>query len=184
MADYSTIARPYARALLEVAQASGDLDGWSAALAAAAAVLGDARARRVIADPRQTPADQARFVGDVCADVPGGALLGSQQGRNLLMLLAENDRLNVLPEIAAQFEQLKARAENRVNVTLVAATEVDDAVADTVARSLEQRLGRTVQLTVEVDPSLIGGAVIRAEDMVIDGSVRSRLQRLADALVE
>jgi F-type H+-transporting ATPase subunit delta len=184
MADTSTIARPYARALFEVADAAGELAGWSEALAATAAVLADARARQLIADPRLGPAERAQFVADVCADVPATTLLGSPHGSNLLLLLAENDRLTALPEIAAQFDQLKTRAENKVNVTLVAATDVDDALSAAVAKSLEQRLGRRVQLKVEVDPSLIGGAVIRAEDMVIDGSVKSRLKRLADALVE
>jgi F-type H+-transporting ATPase subunit delta len=184
MADTSTIARPYARALFEVADAAGELAGWSEALAAAAALLGDARARQLIADPRRAPAERAKFVADVCAEVPGAKLLGSAHGSNLLLLLAEYDRLAALPEIAAQFNQLKARAENKVDVTLVAATEVDDALSAAVAKSLEQRLGRRVELRVEVDPSLIGGAVIRAEDMVIDGSVKSRLRRLADALVE
>lgn len=184
MADFSTIARPYARALLEVARAADDLAGWSNALSAAAAVLEHARARAMIADPRVGPAERARFIATVCADLPGASLLGSGQGLNLLLLLAENDRLQALPAIAEQYEQLRARAENRVNVTLVSATAVDAELAASVTKSLEHRLGHKVQLELEVDPGLIGGAIIRAEDMVIDGSVKSRLQRLADALVE
>ncbi len=184
MADFSTIARPYARALLEVARAADDLAGWSSALSAAAAVLDHERARAMISDPRVEPAERARFIAVVCADLPGASLLKSPQGENLLLLLAENDRLNALPAIAAQYEQLRARAENKVYVTLVSATEVGDELAASVAKSMERRLGHKVELAVEVDPGLIGGAIIRADDMVIDGSVKSRLQRLADALVE
>ncbi len=88
-----------------------------------------------------------------------------------------------LPEIAAQFDALKAEAENKVKATLVSATAVDAAVAERVKQALKKRLGREVELSLEVDPSLIGGAIVRAEDMVIDGSVRTRLEQLARAMV-
>jgi F-type H+-transporting ATPase subunit delta len=113
----------------------------------------------------------------------GADLLDTVQGKALLALLAENDRLAVLPEIAAQFDTLKAEAENKVKAKLVSATAVDAAVAARVKQALEKRLGREVELTLEVDPSLIGGAIVRAEDMVIDGSVRTRLEQLARAMV-
>ena len=100
-----------------------------------------------------------------------------------MRLLAENDRLTVLPEIAAQFDALKADAENKVNVTVTAATAVDKTLAEQIKKALEAKLGRTVELSLAVDPSLIGGAIIQADDMVIDGSVRTRLQRLTEKLV-
>jgi len=107
----------------------------------------------------------------------------SAQGKALLAVLAENDRLPLLPEIAAQFDALKAQAENKVKVTMTSATPVDAATAEQVKQALKKRLGRDVELELAVDASLIGGAVIRAEDMVIDGSVRARLERLAAQLV-
>lgn len=183
MADFSTVARPYAKALFDLATAQQKLPAWSAALGAAAAVIGDANAKRILANPSLTEGKRAEFVGSIAGSVPGGELLGTQEGRNLLKLLAENDRLTALPEIAAQFDALKAQAENKVKVTFVSASPVDAALTEQVTKALTQRLGRAVELTLEVDPSLLGGAIIRADDMVIDGSVRTRLQRLTDALV-
>ncbi len=183
MADFSTVARPYAKALFDLATAQQKLPGWSAALNAAAAVIGDANAKRVLANPSLTESKRVEFVGSIAGGLPGGELLGTQEGSNLLKLLAENDRLAVLPEIAAQFDALKAQAENKVKVTFVSASPVDAALTEQVTKALTQRLGRAVELTLEVDPSLLGGAIIRADDMVIDGSVRTRLQRLTDALV-
>ena len=174
MADLSTIARPYARALFDVATSAGALGAWSDALHVAATVVGDDHARRFLANPALTEEQRAGFVEVIAQDAQGGALWRSPEGRNLLRLLAENDRLLVLAEIAAQFDVLKAQAENKVKVTLVSTG---------VKQALQKKLGRTVELTLEVDEKILGGAVIRAEDMVIDGSVRTRLERLAEALV-
>lgn len=184
MADHTTVARPYARAILEVARAAGNLEAWSAALAAAARVLEDEDARAYLSRPALTAADKAQFVESVCSGLADAEVLGTEQGRNLLALLADNRRLEALPEIAAQFERLKHEVENTVSVTLVSAAEVDDEQVAKVRAALERRLGRDVELTVEVDANLLGGGVLRAEDMVIDGSVKSRLARLADSLIE
>jgi F-type H+-transporting ATPase subunit delta len=181
MADSSTIARPYARALFGVAQRADELGQWSQALCCAGALLRDDRARRHLARPDLTDDARVSFVESVCTEA--GGVLSTEHGRNFLRLLVENDRLAALPEIAAQFDHLKARAENKVRVKVTAAAAVDESIVGAVARSLESRLGRTVELEVEVDSELMGGAVIRAEDMVIDGSLRSRLQRLAEKLI-
>ena len=183
MADTSTVARPYAKALFDLASAERALPKWSAALAVAAAVIADANAKRVLANPSLTDAQRAELVTSVASGVAGGEVLGTLHGRNLLKLLAENDRLAALPDIAAQFDALKAQAENKVKVTLTSATPVDAALTEQVTKALTQRFGRVVELTLEVDASLLGGAIIRADDMVIDGSVRTRLQRLTEALV-
>ena len=183
MADFGTVARPYARALFDLASANGGLAKWSDALAAAAAVANDPSAKRVLARPDQTEQQRVALVQGVFEAVPGGAPWLSREGTNLLQVLVENDRLAALPEIAAQFDALKAEAENTVKATLTSAVAVDAAIADKVAQALQKKLGRTVELKLEVDPALIGGAIIRAEDMVIDGSVRTRLQRLAESLI-
>jgi len=183
MADFSTVARPYARAVFELASAAGQLREWSEALAAAAAVLSDAAAKSFLARPELDDRQRAEFVQAIFAGVQGADLWRSQQGQNLLRVLVENDRLTALPEIAAQFAALKARAEHKVKVTLVSAVAVERGVADQVKQALQKRLGRTVELELAVDPTLLGGAIIRAEDMVIDGSVRTRLQRLAETLI-
>jgi len=183
MADVHTIARPYAKALFDVANADTKLGPWSDALNAAAAVLGDANAKRVLANPMLDQARRADFIRAVSVGLKGAEVFETPQGKALLALLAENDRLAVLPEIASQFDVLKAEAENKVKATLVSATAVDAAVAERVKQALKKRLGREVELELAVDPSLIGGAVIRAEDMVIDGSVRTRLELLARAMI-
>lgn len=183
MADKSTIARPYAKALFDLASRERKLPEWSAALGAAAAVVADANAKRALANPKFDDGARAALVGSIASAIKGGELLTTQSGENLLQLLAENGRLTALPEIAAQFDLLKAEAENKVKVTVTSATPVDKALAEKIKKSLEQKLERTVELTLSVDASLIGGAVIQADDLVIDGSVRTRLQRLTEALV-
>ena len=183
MADFGAVARPYARAVFDLAHANGELAKWSDALAAAAAVVTDAGAKRVLARPDLTEEKRLALVQGIFEALPGGKLWLSPQGTNLLQVLIENDRLAALPEIAAQFEALKAEAENKVKAKLVSAVAVDQAVADRIAQALQKKLGRSVELALEVDPSLIGGAIIRAEDLVIDGSVRTRLQRLAESLI-
>lgn len=182
MADHSTVARPYAKAVFEIANEAGQLAAWSEALANAAAVVGDQAARQHLARPGLRAAERADFVAAVLGTT--GGVFRSDAGKNFLALLSENGRLAALPEIAAQFEELKTQAENKVKVILVAASEVDAAQADKVAAALQQKLGRAVELAVEIDPSLIGGAVVKAEDMVVDGSVRNRLERLAGSLIE
>jgi F-type H+-transporting ATPase subunit delta len=183
MAEFSTVARPYARAVFDIASAAGRLPEWSQALAAAAAVLADPAARSFLARPELDERQCAEFVLGVCEGATGADLWRSSEGRNLLAILVENDRLTALPEIAAQFDVLKALAENRVKVTLVSAVELERGVAEQVTQALQKRLGRTVELELSVDPTLLGGAIIRAQDMVIDGSVRTRLQRLAENLI-
>ena len=183
MADSSTIARPYAKAVFDLANGERKLGAWSSALRAAAAVVADAGAKRALANPGFDDGARATLVGSIASAIKGGELFGTPAGQNLLKLLAENDRLTVLPEIAAQFDVLKAEAENTVNVTVTSATPIDKALAEQIKKSLEQKLKRAVELTLAVDASLIGGAVIQADDMVIDGSVRTRLQRLTEAIV-
>jgi len=183
MADSSTVARPYAKALFDLANGERKLAVWSNALRAAATVVADASAKRALSNPAFDDGARAALVGSISSAIKGGELFATQEGKNLLRILAENDRLIALPEIAAQFDLLKAETENKVSVTVTSATPVHQALTDQIKKSLEQKLKRTVELTLNVDASLIGGAVIQADDMVIDGSVRTRLQRLTEALV-
>lgn len=183
MADLGTVARPYARAAFRVANEAGALEGWSQALAAAAAVVANDEAERVLTSPKLSDDARIEFIESIAASMPGSELFGTPQFKGLLKLLAENDRLAALPEISARFDELKAEAENKVDVTLVSAAPVEPDVAQKFTEALERRLGRTVDLKIEIDENLLGGAVIRAEDMVIDGSVRARLERLTETLV-
>ena len=109
---------------------------------------------------------------------------GSQHGTNLLKLLLENGRVAVLPEISEQFEALKAKVENSIDAVITSAAPLSDALQKAIASALSKKLGREVRISTEVDENLIGGAVIRAGDVVIDGSLRARLEGLANALTK
>ncbi|HLY51935.1 MAG TPA: F0F1 ATP synthase subunit delta [Steroidobacteraceae bacterium] len=173
MADKSTIARPYARAAFEEARQAKRLEPWSRALHAAAAVVQDARVVALLGNPHVTPDELAALVTGVV-----GAELGPE-GENFVRTLAANRRLACLPEIAASFDVLKDAAEGVADVTVTAATPLDAGQQKTLAAALEKRLKRSVRLHCATDPKLIGGAVVQSGDLVIDGSLRSRLERIA-----
>jgi F-type H+-transporting ATPase subunit delta len=176
MAEPSTIARPYAEAVYRLAEAQGKLAEWSHALANLGAVADDARIRAAVADPN-LPA--AKVAGLFIA-VLSGKLSGDAE--NLVRVLAENGRLEVLAEIRRQYEALKNEREGVVEAEVLTAFELDAGqIADLVAR-LENRTGRRVKARVSVDASLIGGVKIVIGDKVIDGSARAQLGALEAAL--
>ncbi|HEY3645909.1 MAG TPA: F0F1 ATP synthase subunit delta [Gammaproteobacteria bacterium] len=180
MAENLTLARPYARAVFELANEKRAFDGWSKTLAVLAALGADAGVQAMFASPKAAPAVRAEVLGELAAKA--GAKL-DQQGRNFLQLLAENRRLTLLPEIAADFERLRAEAENTLDVELIAAMPVGAAEQKLISEALQKKLGRKITLKYVGDKTLIGGAVLRAGDLVIDGSVRERLSRLTAELV-
>ena len=173
MADKSTIARPYAKAAFEEARDHKRLGPWSQALHTAAAVVSDARVEELLGNPRVTPEELAALV----IGIAGPEL--DEEGRNFVRTLTDNRRLSLLPEISTHFDELKGEAEGIVDVTVTSAAPLDDSQRGKLAAALERRLGRTVHLQCATDPALIGGAVLRAGDMVIDGSLRGRLERIA-----
>lgn len=176
MADKTTLARPYARAVFDIAHAAGALKAWDDFLRIAAAAVREPRLRDLLEDPARTPEGQAELLFGVFPDA-----LSSDQ-RNLLKLLAHNERLGVLPEICELFEQLRAEAENTLEVEVTSVDPLDATAMDTLARALRARLGREVQIVNQTDPEIIGGVVVKAGDLVIDGSARARLERLSSTL--
>ncbi len=176
MAEKATIARPYARAAFEYAHAHGQLAQWSESLAIAAAVAGDAAVRKLLGHPRVS-ADQ---VVQLIADVAGSRL--NDQTRNFVATLAANRRVGLLPQIASMFEALRAEVENLADVQVISAVALDAAQQQRLAAALKARLKREVRLHCEVDAALVGGAVVRYGDLVIDGSLKARLQRLTAAI--
>ena len=176
MAELFSIARPYAQAVFELARSSGDYTGWSQSLSAMAQVSRDPEMKRLIQNPRVSRQEIAQVIADVCGSGVGG------EGRNLLRLLAQNRRLHVLPAIADQYENLRAEAEQTVQAELESALPVSDSEQQRIADALTARLGRKVELVCRINETLVGGAVIRAGDLVIDGSVRARLEKLAVAI--
>jgi F-type H+-transporting ATPase subunit delta len=177
MADKTTIARPYAKAAFAEARADSMLSAWSAALHTAAAVVADPHMQSLLGDPHVTPAQLAKLVLDIA-----GSGLG-EHGRNFVQTLAEARRLNCLPEIAALFDQYKDDAEGIADVTVASAAPLDATQQQALAAALARRLKREVRLHCVIEPDLIGGAVVRSGDLVIDGSVRGRLERIAHELV-
>jgi len=173
MADRLTIARPYARAAFEEARQNGGLAPWSAALQTAAIVVKYPRVSSLLDNPRVTPAELAQLVDGIAAPALG------EHGANFVRALADNHRLSYLPEIAQLFDSLKDEAEGVADVTVSSAAQLDEAQRRKLSAALEQRLQRKVRLHFELDPALIGGAVLRAGDLVIDGSLRTRLERIA-----
>lgn len=173
MADKSTIARPYAKAAFEEARDLGRLGPWSDALRTAAVIISDSRVEALVGNPRVTPEELAALV----IEIAGSAL--DEEGRNFVRTLADNRRLPLLPEISARFDELKSEAEGVVEVTVTSAAPLDDSQRGKLSAALERRLGRSVRLQCATDPALIGGAVLRAGDLVIDGSLRGRLERIA-----
>ena len=173
MTDKTTIARPYARAAFAAAQAHAVLPAWSEALHTAAAVVHDPRVAALVGNPRVTSAKLADFVIGI-----GGEKLG-KEWHELVLMLAQNGRLALLAEIATLFDQLKDEQEGVVDVTVTAATALDAKQQETLIAALTRRLKSRVRLHTEVDAKLIGGAVIRSGDLVIDGSLRTRLERMA-----
>jgi len=176
MAERTTTARPYAKAIFALARKSNTLAATSASLIRAAEVVADSRVHALLGSPHVTAAQLAEFV----TGVTGAGL--DEHGRNFIALLAQNRRLGFLPEIAALFEQMKADVENAVDVEVVSATALNAEQESRYAAALQKKLGRSVRLHTKVDGSLLGGAVLKAGDLVIDGSIKGRLERLATEL--
>ena len=176
MAELTTLARPYAKAAFEYAQAHQQLANWSAMLGLAAAVSQDDTMQRVLKAPRLTSTEKATTFVEVCGDK------FDAQARNFLSIVSENNRMELLPEIADMFELYKAEQEKSVDVDVTSAFALNDEQQDKLAKVLSARLGREVRLHAAEDATLIGGVVIRAGDLVIDGSVRGKIAKLAEAL--
>ena len=176
MAELSNIARPYARAVFELAKTDADYSVWSERLEWLAAVAADPNIGTLFNNPRVSKQALAGVFTDICADRLDG------NAKNLVRLLAQNRRLHALPVIAEQYEYLRAEAERTVQAELESALPVSDTQQQRIAEALSQRMGRRVELTVKTNEELLGGAVVRAGDLVIDGSIRARLEKLATAI--
>ena len=185
MADNNTIARPYARAIFEIAEGAGALADWSESLAVAGQLLGDRDLVEYLGDPDLSDERRFEFLSGLFDNAGSRLLAGDdKKGSNFLKLLIENDRVGVLPEISEHFEALKAEVENSVDAVVTSAVALSEQQLAEIADSLKKRLGRDIRITTKIDETLIGGAVIRAGDVVIDGSLRARLNGLANALTK
>ena len=178
MIEPTTLARPYARAAFEHARAAGDLAAWQAALSELAAITAEPKGAAAMRDPNQTAAQRAATLSGLAGNAVPLAVA------NLLAIMADNGRLSLLPEVAMLFDQLKQAVESTVAVHVTSAYPLSDAETQQLADTMQEKLARSITLTSETDPSLLGGALIRADDLVIDGSVRGRLNKLAGTLTQ
>jgi F-type H+-transporting ATPase subunit delta len=185
MADNNTVARPYATAIFELANEAGKLAAWSESLLIAGQLLADKALVEYLGNPAFSDAKRLEFLAGLFAKAGAKLLAGKDDhGTNFLKVLLENDRTAVMPEISTHFEALKANVENTVEATVTSATKLSSKQIAEIGAALKARLGRDVRIETAIDENLIGGAVIRAGDVVIDGSLRARLQGLATALIK
>ncbi len=173
MSQALTLARPYARAAFAIARDEGKFAPWSEALAFSAHVAADPRVSALLLNPELARSEAVALLAPEAA--------GETFGR-FLVLLADARRLPLLPEIAGMYDQLRAEAEHLIKATVTSATELSAGELDTIKAALKKRFGREVEVQTAVDASLIGGAVIDAGDVVIDGSLKGKLSRLQTAL--
>ena len=176
MPSQSNIARPYAQALFQLALEEGRLAVWHDQLQWLALVADDPQLKELAARPNITPAQVIGLIHEVSGDHL------DQHGRNLVQLIVQNGRLSVLGEIADAYAELRAEAEKTITASMITATPIDEGQRQGFQSALKNKLGRAVELEFEVDEELIGGAVIRAGDWVVDGSVKTQLDRLVGAI--
>ncbi|HKJ52046.1 MAG TPA: F0F1 ATP synthase subunit delta [Gammaproteobacteria bacterium] len=179
MADFETAARPYARAIFELASEESKLEQWQERLQGAAAIAVDEQMQAMVDMPSMLASDLAGLFLSVAE---GAGIETDDDFKNLVMLLAENDRLAALPAISEAFEVLKRDAEGKIEVRVRSAQELTDKQQQKIADSMAKRLGKEVNITTEIDESLIAGAIVTAGDLVIDGSVSGRMGKLSLAL--
>ncbi len=180
MAENVTLARPYAEAAFQLARSGNALAAWSDVLSRLSAVAARPEMEECIGNPRLSPAQLAQLCLDVAAADNKSGLSADQQ--SFVRVLAENDRLIVLPEISELFNELKHGHEGVKDAEITSAFVLDEATLKTLVGDLERKFGCKIQATVKVDAELIGGVRIAVGDEVIDASVRGKLAAMATAL--
>lgn len=177
MAEYKTIARPYAKACFEIALQSHALVKWEIFLSAAAYVTSEPEVRHMLFNPASVPEKMAQFFIEVCKAYV------FDEAQAFIQLLASNKRLLLLSDIKDLFLQYKAQHEQMVEVNIFSPYPLSEEDKSTLSKVLEKRLQKKVNLNYEVDENLIGGLVIKAGDWVVDGSIRGKLKQLAHNLL-
>jgi F-type H+-transporting ATPase subunit delta len=178
MAENSSIARPYAQAAFDIANEKSDLKSWSDMLQLIAAVVSDA----VLSDMISNPSIEREKIVEIIVDVCGDNL--NDLAKNFVKVLADNGRLNVATEIAQGYEEHRAEAEKTVEAEVTSAFPLSETQIKSMTEALKKRLGREVTLKTSVDETIVGGAIIRAGDLMIDGSVSGQLDKLATTLMK
>lgn len=181
MSDFETASRPYSRAIFELATEQSNLQFWSDVLQLAASLAEDESIQALVTMPSVLNSEVADVFVSVMSSVKDGPEI-NQHVKNMLALLAENDRLMALPEIARGYETFKQEAEGSIEVFVTSARKLTAKQEKEIVKKMKQRLGKEVSITSQVDESLIAGAIIHAGDLVIDGSTRGQLNKLTSQL--
>tara|TARA_A100001037_G_C15127729_1_gene627106 strand:+ start:791 stop:1330 length:540 start_codon:yes stop_codon:yes gene_type:complete len=177
MAEYATIARPYANAAFAVAKSEDDLRHWSGALDVLVAASADTKVRVMLESPEISKEEKAAQLCNLCGDEL------NKRTKQFVKVLAQNKRLDLLSEIRDQFEALSAAEEQVLDVTVTSAYPISSDEEEMLRKSLAAKYSKEVSLSAEIDKELIGGAIIRAGDTVIDGSLRGKLDKLTETLL-
>ncbi|EJQ2007893.1 F0F1 ATP synthase subunit delta [Cronobacter sakazakii] len=175
MSEFVTVARPYAKAAFDFAVEHQSLDRWQDMLAFTAEVAKNEQMAELLSGALAPETLAESFIA-ICGDQLDA------NGQNLIRVMAENGRLKVLPDVLEQFIQLRAALEATVEVEVTSASALSDEQLAKISAAMEKRLSRKVKLNCKIDKSVMAGVIIRSGDTVIDGSVRGRLERLADVL--
>ena len=176
MSELTTAARPYARAVFEMANDAGSLAEWSESLSFMAAIASNEKVKALLDTPKMAKQAGADAFVKLC----DGKL--DDNAKHLIEMLAENDRLSLLPEMSVLYETLKDEAEGSVEALVTSAKKLTKTEEEAISKALKKRLGRDVKLKISLDESLLGGAIIRAGDLVIDGSIAGRLNKMTSVM--
>ena len=174
--ELATLARPYAIAAFKAAKEANKLPAWSGMLSVLSTASQHKKISMLLESPEMPAEAKAHRLAEVCGeDLDNSARL-------FLQALAEHNRLPLLPEVLSQFEELKAKEEESIDVEVVSAFDLTESQAEDIKSTLNKKFDKQINIEARVDKTLIAGAIIRAGDLVIDGSARGKLIKLADAL--
>lgn len=176
MAEAVTIARPYAEAVFKLALAKKALPEWSEMLRNAVEIAENENVKTLIGNPVVS----TKQLGELLLEI--GKKEFSEDGKKFLTVLAENNRVNVLPQISNLFEQLKAQHDGALEANIVSAFEISSSQLEKLIRALEKKFKRKIEAKVQVDPELIGGVKVEIGDEIFDASVKGKLEAMANAL--
>ncbi|SFK13806.1 ATP synthase F1 subcomplex delta subunit [Nitrosomonas aestuarii] len=176
MAEAVTVARPYAEAVFKLAVAKNTLKEWSDMLLNAAEIAQNDQIKALVGNPVVS----TKQLGELLLEIGNNKL--NQEGRNFLMVLAENNRISVLPQISQLFEHLKAQHNNVLEANIVSAFDMKDAQLRKLITNLENKFKRKIVAKVQVNPELIGGVIVEIGDEIFDASIRGKLEAMANAL--
>lgn len=171
-----TLARPYAKAAFEFARDQKVLDQWARGLSTLSLLVVDDKVKKLLASPNKTSEQKHAAFCALCSEDVDEKL------SNFLAALSKNNRLSLLPQIQSLFLAFKSNYEKTLDVTVTTAYELSDALKEKLTKALKAKLARDVLVDTKIDDALVGGAIIRAGDTVIDGSVKGRLAKLTEMM--